>query len=296
MTFDPTQDPAFEAQPISAYTAFVWLGDAAGNSSVANALAIHFGYDDTAPGPPESITTSPTVGPGPFEITVGPSPDVAPITGVEWTACDSSGSCLPTQSSPGLTFAFDPAHTSAFQGEPDGTYTIRVWLVDAAGNSNPGSFATTTVTTAPASASSNATTTSGSFSDTGTDTSSSSGTSGSSGTSPGQSSPQLHITGVAEQGRRVLIRGTVARKLHGYVVVIETYIDHGRRQTVRKTAKIAAGRWTIVLVLPIDAQPQSTTVVVHPIRGRWRRQSVTRHTPRRARHKKKAATVRPRAI
>jgi hypothetical protein len=32
-------------------------------------------------------------------------------------------------------------------------------------------------------------------------------------------------------------------------------------------------------MLPADAQLQSTTVVVHPTRGRWRHQSVTRHAP-----------------
>jgi hypothetical protein len=118
---------------------------------------------------------------------------------------------------------------------------------------------------------------------------------GPSDTSSGGSNPQLRITGIAEEGRRVLIHGTVARKLHGHVVVVETYIDHGRKQTVHRTAKISAGRWTIVLMLPTGAQPQSTTVVVHSVRGRWRHQFVTRHAPSRAGPEGRAATVRHRA-
>jgi len=289
LTFDPTQDPMFEAQPISAYTAFVWLGDAAGNSSQANAMAVHFGYDNTAPGPPEFIMTSPTTGPGPFAITVGASPHVAPIIGVDWTACDSSGNCLPMQSTPGLTFTLDPTHNSEFQGDPYGTYTIRAWLVDAAANSDPNAFATANVTTAPALASSNAGTSSGSFSDTGSTSSSGSGRSGASGGSASAPSPQLHITSVAEHGRRLLIHGTVARKVHGYVVIVETFLERGRKQTMRRTAKIAAGRWSILLTLPAGAQPQSTTVAVHPTCGRWRHQSVTRHTPSRSSNGRKPA-------
>ncbi|MGH2904990.1 MAG: hypothetical protein ACRDK7_15610, partial [Solirubrobacteraceae bacterium] len=67
LTFDPAQDPAFAGQPQALYTVFVWLSDAIGNVTQANAAAISFGYQTSPPPAPRSIVAS---GRGPYTITL----------------------------------------------------------------------------------------------------------------------------------------------------------------------------------------------------------------------------------
>ena len=135
LTFSPAQDAAFAGWPQGLYTVFVWLADAIGNTAQADSAAISFGYQTAPPPPPTSITAS---GRAPYTITLGAPADIAPLTATNWIACDSTGVCTSTETSPGLSFSFAPGQY--------GRYTIRAWLQDAAGNTSPANSATLTIT------------------------------------------------------------------------------------------------------------------------------------------------------
>ena len=135
LTFSPAQDAAFAGHPPGLYTVFVWLADAIGNTAQADSAAIGFGYQTAPPPPPTSITTSHRA---PYTITLGAPADIAPLTATNWIACDTTGVCTSTETSPGLTFSFAPGQY--------GRYTIRAWLQDAAGNTSPANSATLTIT------------------------------------------------------------------------------------------------------------------------------------------------------
>ncbi len=244
LMFDPAQDPAFAGQPQGVYTVFVWLQDALGNTSQANAAAISFGYQTIPPPPPRSITAS---GRGPYTITLVAPAHLAPITATNWTACNSSGTCTPTQTSPGLSFEFEPNHTPQFQHSPYGRYTIRAWLQDAAGNTSPADSATLTITHSK----------------------------------PGKASPELHILSVSRTKYALHVRGSAARALSGRVTIVVHYVFRARSRSVQKTVRIAHGTWTGVLGLPGGARTARVTIVRHGSR-RWLAQTVTRYVHHRA--------------
>ena len=239
LTFNPAQDPAFASQPQALYTVFVWLGDAIGNASQANSAAITFGYQTSPPPPPTSIRSS---GTGPYTITLGAPGHLAPITANYWIACKGPTNCTATETSPGLSFRFDPNHTPQFQRSPYGSYTIRAWLQDAAGNANQTDSTTLTITHGK----------------------------------PGKPSPRLHILSVTRAGRTLRVRGTAARTLTGHVTIVVHYALGIRAYSVQKTVRVAHGRWRTVLGLPSGARTRRVTVLylrtVH-----WLAQTVTRY-------------------
>jgi hypothetical protein len=245
LTFDPAQDPAFAAHPQGVYTVFVWLGDALGNSTQANAAGITFGYQTSPPPPPRSVAVS---GRGPFTITLGAPTDVAaPITATNWSACNHGGLCTPTQTSPGLSFVFAPSRTPQFKHNPYGRYTIRAWLQDAAGNTSPAESATISITHEP----------------------------------PGKPSPDLRILNVRRSTHALHVRGSAARALAGHVTVVAHYRFDARLSSVQKSVRVGHGRWMAVLVLPAGAVTARITVVRDSSKD-WLAQTVTRNIHHRA--------------
>jgi hypothetical protein len=252
LTFNPAQDPKFAGQPQALYTVFVWLQDALGNSTPANSAAISFGYQTSPPPPPTSIKAS---GAGPYTITLGAPAHLAPLTATNWIACKGPANCTPAQTSPGLSFRFDPNHTPQFQSRPYGTYTIRAWLQDAAGNASPADSATLTITHSK----------------------------------PGKASPQLHILSVTRTKRALRVRGAAANTLSGHVTIIVHYTLGARSNSVQKTVRVAHGKWTAVLGLPGGARSTRVTVV-HRSTTHWLAQTVTRYV-----HHHRAGTLMGRA-
>ncbi len=244
LAFNPAQDPAFAGQPQAVYTVFVWLADVFGNTTQANSAAISFGYQTTPPPPPRSISVS---GKGPYTITLSAPAHLAPLTATNWTACNSKGTCTPTQTSPGLAFRFDPNHTPQFQRSPYGRYELRAWLADAAGNTNPADSATLAINHSK----------------------------------NGKANPELHILSVRRTRHALHVRGSAARTLSGHITIIVHYTLWARSHSVQKTVRVAHGRWAAILGLPANALTASVTVVRHSSR-RWLSQTVTRHVHHRA--------------
>ncbi len=238
LTFSPAQDPAFSSQPQNLYTVFVWLTDAIGNASQTNAAAISFGYQTSPPPRPTSIKAT---GSGPYTITLVVRAHLAPITATDWIACKGPKLCTPTQTSTGLSFRFDPNHTPQFQRSPYGSYTIRAWLQDAAGNASPTDSATLALTHSK----------------------------------PGRPSPRLRILSVTRAGRVLRVRGTAARALAGHVTILVHYAFGIRGYSVQRTVRVAHGRWASVLGVPSGAHTRRVTVVYHRS-AHWAAETVTR--------------------
>ena len=244
LTFSPAKDAAFAGQPQALYTVFVWLQDAIGNTAQADSAAISFGYQTSPPPPPTSIRSS---GAGPYTITLGAPAHLAPLTATNWIACKGPASCTPTQTSPGLSFSFDPNHTPQFQGSPYGSYTIRAWLQDAAGNTSPANSATLAIIHSK----------------------------------PGKASPQLHILSVTRTKRALHVRGAAAKTLTGHVTIVVHYTLRARSHSVQTTVRVAHGKWAAVIGLLGGARTARVTVVHHGTTD-WLSQTVTRYVHHRA--------------
>jgi hypothetical protein len=239
LTFNPSQDPTFSGQPQGIYTVFVWLQDTLGNTTQANAATISFGYQTTPPPPPRSITVR---GSGPYTITLGAPAHLAPLTATHWIACIHAGACTPTQTSPGLSFRFDPNHTPQFQRTPYGKYTIHAWLQDAAGNTSPKDSATLAITHSK----------------------------------PGRASPELHILSVTRTKRALHVRGSAAHALSGNVTIVVHYTLRARSHSVKETVRLVHGKWAAAVGLPDGARTARVTVVFHSS-AHWLAQTVTRY-------------------
>lgn len=244
LTFDPAQDPTFAGQPQGVYTVFVWLADALGNTTQANAAAISVGYQTSPPPAPRSISAS---GRGPYTITLGAPAHLAPITATDWIACNSAHVCTPAQSSPGLSFRFDASQTPQFQRRPDSAYTIRAWLTDAAGNADPANSATVALTYG----------------------------------SPMKNSPGLRILSVRRTAHALRVRGSAARSLSGHVTIVVHYRFGARSHRIQRTVRVTHGKWAAVLGLPHGAPSTLVTIVYHSSRD-WLAEVLTRHIHHRA--------------
>jgi len=114
--------------------------DAAGNQS--NAASEEITVDNSAPPPPIGLSAIPTqAGGSTFKVTWSdPQGQPAPTTGALYQVCPASGSG--SCSAPGAGPAAGPA-TVTVPGP--GSWSIAVWLSDAAGNANPANAARTNV-------------------------------------------------------------------------------------------------------------------------------------------------------
>ncbi len=122
--------------------------DAAGNrSTVASQLIT---IENSAPSPPLALTATPTqTGGSTFTVTWSdPAGQVAPITGALYQVCPTSGSgsCGAPASAP----AAGPATVTA---PGPGSWSIAVWLTNAAGNTSPANAAHAIVVVPPSSSS-----------------------------------------------------------------------------------------------------------------------------------------------
>lgn len=244
LTFAPTLDPVFASRPQGLYTVFVWAQDAIGNTSPADAAAIRFGYETSPPPPPKTITVS---GHGPYEIRLTAPAHPAPIVATVWTACNGRRACTPAASAAGLSFVFEPSRIAQFRRDPYGVYTIRAWLLDAAGNADPADGATLRIDHRR----------------------------------PGKQSPELRILSVRRTRRALDVRGAAARALAGNVEIVVRYLFVGRPRQIRRTAPVAHGRWAAALGLPEGALTARVMVVYHRS-ARWQGQTITRRIHHRA--------------
>jgi hypothetical protein len=110
------------------YTVWVWLEDAAGNSSHTNARSTQVMADTVAPGPPLHLTSTPgTWTTGPVTLSwENPSSD-ATITDVYYSI-----DVAPTSTNGQLRLGNTPS--LSVNPSTAGTHTVYIWLKDAAGN------------------------------------------------------------------------------------------------------------------------------------------------------------------
>lgn len=193
--------------------------DAAGNQSTVASQEIT--VENSAPPPPVGLSASATqAGGSTFTASWSdPTGQLAPITGALYQVCPASGSgsCSAPASAP----AAGPA-TVTVPGP--GSWSIAVWLTNAAGNASPANAAHTNVAVPPSSA----------------------GSSGA-GHSATATTPAIHVTETL-RGRELVVR--VSGPASGTVRV--GFIGRLRGRTVASGAKTVAlkhGRLTVVFRL-----------------------------------------------
>lgn len=115
--------------------------DAAGNHSTVATRQITI--DNTPPAAPENLTATPTQSGGStFTVTWSDPPgQISPITLATYQLCPAGGSGACT--APAAAPAAGPASVTV---PGPGSWTLAVWLTDAAGNSNPANAAQITLT------------------------------------------------------------------------------------------------------------------------------------------------------
>ena len=193
--------------------------DAAGNQSTVASEQVT--VDNSAPPPPVGLSATATqAGGSTFTATWSdPAGQVAPITGALYQVCPASGSG--SCSAPATAPAAGPA-TVTVPGP--GSWSIAVWLTNAAGNASPANAAHTNVVVPP----------------------SSSGGSGA-GHSATATTPTIHVTETL-RGRELVVH--VSGPASGMVRV--GFIGRLRGRTVASGAKTVAlkhGRLTVVFRL-----------------------------------------------
>ena len=124
--------------------------NAAGNETRSSAVNVNF--DNTAPGAPVGMSGA-NVTSGPIGVSwSNPSQGAgSPIAKVHWQACRTGVGCTAAQNQTSslTSLTFDPATTAPFSSSPNGSYTISVWLEDAAGNTNQANAGAISVTYGP---------------------------------------------------------------------------------------------------------------------------------------------------
>ena len=98
---------------------------------------------------------------------------------------------------------------------------------------------------------------------------------------PAKARPQLRILGVTRTRHVLHVRGAAAKTLVGHVTIVVRYTLRGRSHSVKKTVRVANGKWAAVLRLPSGAWTSRVTVLY---RGAtlWLAQTVTRYVHHRA--------------
>ncbi|MEA2369927.1 MAG: hypothetical protein QOH12_321 [Solirubrobacteraceae bacterium] len=230
---DIRTEPAFAGRLPDRYTVFVWLVDSSGAIDPAAAAHVGFGFDDTAPGPPSALKATASSTGRSFVVRATPPAHLAPIVSISWTACTAGVKCSSARVAPGQTFDFAPATDPTFMASPRGRYLVRAWLRDAAGNANPGSTTSVTLT----------------YAATGTP-------------KPRlhKPSPRLRVASAVVHGRDLRITGSTTRALKGRIrVVVHAKVgsvDH----ILRRSALAAAGHFVTAFVEPHGARLGRITV------------------------------------
>jgi hypothetical protein len=219
--------------------------DAAGNQS--NVASEEITVDNSAPAAPVGLSATPTqAGGSTFAVTWSdPQGQVAPITGAFYEVCPAggSGSC----SAPAAAPAAGPA-TVTVPGP--GSWSIAVWLSDAAGNASPANAARTNVVVAP----------------------SKSGGSGS-GHGTTTTTPKIHVTETL-RGRQLIVhlvgpaggrvRVSFTGRLKGRIVACATksgVLKHGRLTVTFKLGPQTAAHALIRVSAKLDHDATVTSTL-----------------------------------
>lgn len=195
------------------HTLTLVASDAAGNQS--NVASEEITVDNAAPLPPVGLSATPTqTGGSTFTVTWSdPQGQLAPITGALYQVCPASGSG--SCSTPAAAPAAGPA-TVTVPGP--GSWSIAVWLIDAAGNASPADAAHTNVVVPPSS-------------------------SGGSGSEHSGTAPKIHVTETL-RGRELIVH--VTGPANGRVRVGFTGRLRGRIvASAAKTVALRHGRLTV---------------------------------------------------
>jgi hypothetical protein len=245
--------------------------DAAGNKSTLATEQINI--ENNPPPPPTQLTATPTQ-PGAATFTAtwaDPPAQAAPITSATYQIC-------PTSTTTGCTTptAAPAAGPLTITLPGPGTWTLAVWLTNAAGNTNPANAAHTTLTV-PASNNESGDSTGGSPG----------GTNGAAGSNPGGSggggyAPAKKTLDVTEtlHGRQLVVhvsssatgrvRVSYTASYHGKTIAHGTKtltLRHGRSTTIFNLSARAAAHATIRVGAKLDHQPAVT-------------RTLSRHAPR----------------
>jgi hypothetical protein len=231
--------------------------DPAGNEVKSTARTVT--VDNSAPGAPEQLTVeggSDWRSTDSFSVTwTNPSGQVAPVAAAHYRVCAPDGSsCGADQEIAGT----DLSRIDGIQVPSTGEWTLEVWLEDAAGNVNGANTASTILRYGSAPAT---TTTTGAQPAPSASTSTTTGADAPAPTAtvltpPSLTAPpadtitplprsrsRLRITSATMRHGRLLVRGRLARRARGAVVV--RVVSGHRRTVVRRTLK--GGRFTLRL-------------------------------------------------
>lgn len=129
--------------PDGTHTLTLYATDAAGNQSAIASEQVTI--DNTPPPPPIELSATPTQpGGSTFTLTwTNPPGQVAPITSATYQVCATTPeTCTQPTNAP-------PTGPTTITVTGSGTWTVKLWLTDAAGNNDPANAAKTTLTVPP---------------------------------------------------------------------------------------------------------------------------------------------------
>jgi hypothetical protein len=216
--------------------------DAAGNQSTPTTRQITIA--NNPPLPPVNLTATPTYTGSPtFDVTWTNPADPTPISEATYQLCSASGPCATPTAAP-------PNGPATVTAPGPGTWTITVWLHDAAGNSNPADSAHATFTVSLEESGGGP----------GGRRNSSGGGPGSSGSGGGSSTvpkAKLQIT-ESLHGRKLTVRVT-GPPTGGQVYVRYTGRFHGKLiAAAAKKVMLRHGKLTVTFILPKVAAAHAT--------------------------------------
>jgi hypothetical protein len=186
-----------------------------------------------------------------------PAQSAAPIAAARYQLCPVGGGCGPVEAA-ATTTATGPLDLPTAD-----TYTLRVWLVDAAGNADPAAAATTLLTYAPAPEA---------------DTPDPDPGPGIPDAAPADDTPApvavatpaaprraaaLALTSLRRVGRRVTVAGEASPAASGVVTIAYRVRIAGHTRTLRRAAALHGGRFSVSFTLsPALAKAATATVRV----------------------------------
>jgi hypothetical protein len=232
--------------------------DAGGNEVKTSAVSMTF--DNTAPAAPTGLAVAggASKATNSFDVswTNPGGAQVAPLTNVRYQVGSGAVQTL------GLV-----TQASAITLPGSGSYTLRVWLVDAAGNEAPSSGATTTLTYTPASSGGGGGGGGGGGSTTTTRTTTTPAAPVSTGSAPtapttpvvpttptvpatpAAAAPALHLAALTRTGATIAARGTIAKAATGKVTITYSARVDAKLQRQSTTAKLSRGAYRVSLRL-----------------------------------------------
>jgi hypothetical protein len=246
--------------PDGTHTLTLVTTDAAGNQSTQITRQITIA-NNPPPAPTNMAATPTQAGSSVFNVTWTNPADPTPITEATYQLCPADGPCAVPIAAP----ATGPATVTV--PEP-GTWTLAVWLHDAAGNSNPADAARTTLTVLPDDYDGG---TGGISNSSSRESSSNSDSNKSNSTAP---KIKLHVT-EALRGRKLTVRVTgsptdrqvhvrYVGRYHGRLIAAaakKATLRHGKLTIIFVLSKLAAARATIQVTALLGHNPAATSTL-----------------------------------